>query len=135
MGYATDEGVILTLEGPITVDLSDASLHLCRGLEQGEVWVQSYAKICEKYDMRGSPLMFWQPCVPKPDNKVFAAQVTDRDTFTIDAKWGTLNGVKGDYVLAHPTDLEDVWIVRKDLFESTYTFIKMCGCGGGCKKA
>jgi hypothetical protein len=117
--------VVNTIEGPV-VGRPDAAL--CRG-SGNELWIQTFDKLNRKYDetkielyITSDPPQSWTKYDPKPDNSVLAAQYKSLQPLVIDAQWGTLNGHKNDYVVRSKEDPEDVWIVAKSLFESTYEF-------------
>jgi hypothetical protein len=112
---------VKTLEGTETVRAGD---YLCRG-EAGDVWPQKAEDLERKYlvtdeiDDDG-----WHRYDPRPDAAgALAARVAH--SFQVEAKWGTLSGKAGDYVLKNFADADvrypsDVWIVDQTLFDATY---------------
>ena len=110
-----------TLEGTAAASTGD---YLCRG-QAGDTWPQAEKSLFSKYkptdetDTDG-----WRKFLPKPDAAgVFAAQI--QKEFTVEAKWGTLTGKPGDYLVKAAADEkndypEDVWIVATAIFDGTY---------------
>lgn len=93
--------------------------YICRGVV-GEQWPQEETKLFEKYVATGQfDADGWQRFDPKPDTRpVLAAQIDH--AFRVVAHWGELNGKAGDYVVRSQSDVSDIWIVDKTIFEATY---------------
>lgn len=118
---------LTTLEGPQRLR-QDA--WLCRG-RNGEFWQQTHEKLMEKYHSTGTDAEGWTTFVPRPDNAVNAAQANGhREGFAVRGQWGQEQpngdflqyGEDGDYVLQSRNDPDDVWVVKRDLFEATYDY-------------
>ena len=105
---------------------------ICVG-EAGDVWQQTPAKILKKYDVTAIDKDGWMVCTPKPDNEVDCHEVGSTTTnmqseFCVIGQWGETvgplknvqRGVVGDFICRNRTDLADVWVVRKNLFNNTY---------------
>ena len=135
-----------TLEGP--QPLMDGGM-LCTGINRTDPWQQPFSKIKEKYTIEDVTPDGWLYCVPKPGNAINCVQVTQETlnkvieasgkfavastSFFIKAQWGDqwLNpqtqeqffaqlGTVGDYVCQSQNDLNDFWIVQKNIFEASY---------------
>lgn len=98
----------------------------------GDIWPQTPDKLFKKYTVSNTTPDGWLICNPKPDNTVLAGQfsMSAHTCLRIVAQWGTpidggfvQEGKNGDYICQSVTDLLDIWIVRRSLFESTYNFI------------
>lgn len=107
----------------------------------GDTWQQTPAKLLKKYTIEGIDSNGWLYCVPRPENEVWAVQISDEfvrvygsaidPNFHIIGMWGeTLDdgtqnvqrGVVGDVVCRQKGDDTDTWIVRRSLFDNTYSF-------------
>jgi len=120
-----------TLEG--TQALAPDSM-VCIGAAN-DVWQQTRDKLLAKYDVTAIDNNGWLTCSPKPGVPVNAAQVTEEMLagayrFGLQAQWGEeiegeyfQYGGVGDYICQNPEDPDDLWIVRKGMFESTYEFV------------
>jgi hypothetical protein len=113
-----------TLEGPVTYRAGD---YLCKG-PSGDIWGQQKATLFKKYDPapeNKSDQEGWQKFLPKPDAAGVMAASVDRDFSVRHPVWGTFKGHAGDYLVKSYEDKdkpypEDIWIVKNDIFESTY---------------
>ncbi len=113
-----------TLEGPVTYRAGD---YLCKG-PSGDIWGQEEAALFKKYDPAHDSTADpegWQKFTPKPDAAGVMAAAVDRDFSVGHPVWGTFKGHAGDYLVKSYEDKEthypeDIWIVKKDIFESTY---------------
>ncbi len=121
---ATDVEIVESLEGPVKAKRGD---YVCRGI-QGELWVQSAESLNRRYDRSNKTDGDWQVFLPREEASVVAAVQMDKE-FQVEARWGTLTGKAGDYLLIWAEEEEsdnptDVWIVDKTLFEATYRRVK-----------
>lgn len=118
--------LINTLEGhePVYV----ASI-FCIG-ETGDAWQQSIKALLKKYDISTIDENGWMHCTPKPENEVEFFEVAAGTQAThIVGQWGaTIDGVKnlqafdiGDFICRQPHQHEDQWVVRRLLFNNSYT--------------
>lgn len=114
-----------TLEGrePLGADAV-----FCIG-DAGDAWQQSAKALLKKYDVKGIDADGWMLCEPKPENEVeFFIAETDG---LIKGQWGeTIDGVEGlqhlvtgDAVVRQPHDHTDQWVVRRSLFNGTYSVL------------
>lgn len=124
---------IITLEGDEPVDVPNL---LCIG-EADEPWQQTKKALLKKYTITDISDDGWMICTPKPENSVefFVVQPSDvsgdTGTLGIIGQWGgDFDGLKnvqlvsfGDTVCRQPHDHSDQWVVRKVLWESTYSVI------------
>lgn len=120
-----------TLEG--TQALGNTSI-ACLGVEN-DIWQQTPAKLLAKYDVVDFTETGWMVCRPKPDNEINVFRVTDEMTdavgkFYIIGQWGKESsegprqeGVAGDWVGQNQNDPDDVWIIVRKIFNSTYEFV------------
>lgn len=118
-----------TLEGKEPLDTATL---FCIG-ETGDAWQQKPSALLKKYDIVLIDNEGWMHCVPKPENEVMVVQlgVDDDSQHYIRGLWGeTIDGeanlqafADGDYLLTREDDRSDVWIVRKALFEASYTML------------
>ena len=104
---------------------------VCRG-EAGDVWQQTPEKLLAKYTVTGIDAEGWLVCSPKPDNEVYCYVTSEGGPgtlgFSVIAQWGEKQadgtflqfGDFGDVVCRSLTDPADVWIVQRQLFDSTY---------------
>lgn len=114
-----------TLEGrePLGADAI-----FCIG-EAGDAWQQSPKSLLKKYDIVKIDEGGWLHCEPKPDNEVQFYE--SGETFLLTGRWGEeINGVPnqqrcdaGDFILRNPNDVSDTWVVRRKLFQNTYTVL------------
>jgi len=119
----TSKFLVDTLEGK--EPLGDGVV-ICLG-ESFDCWQQSPRKLLQKYNVVSIDKDGWMECEPRPDNAVFCTQINER--FTIIGHYGeTVNGEanvqfgeSGDYICQSQTDKTDHWIVRKKIFENTYS--------------
>ena len=107
---------------------------ICKG-ELGDVWQQTTSKLLKKYTVVDLLPGGWVKCNPKPDNLVNCIQITEEsfnilgDQFNIighyGEKWNGIDnvqfGVPGDYICQQIDDPTDVWIVKRKIFENTYS--------------
>jgi hypothetical protein len=102
----------------------------------GDVWQQSKKNILKKYNLTDIRSDGWFEFTPKPDNVCLSYQVPhsyggQSPNFTIIGKWGETVGLEknvqtgefGDYILMSETDAEDMWIVKRTIFENTYSLL------------
>ncbi|MCD4734503.1 MAG: PGDYG domain-containing protein [Bacteroidales bacterium] len=116
-----------TLEGPITYQEGD---YLCKGHSK-DIWGQKAESLIKKYDPvpdSKPDLEGWEQYTPKPDTKGVMAASIDFDFSIEHPSWGTFNGNAGDYLVKNFEDKdieypEDIWIVKKEIFESTYKIV------------
>ncbi len=116
--------IVKTLEGELKYNKGD---YLCKG-QSGDILGQKEESLFNKYDpdLSSKPDKDgWQKYLPKPDaSGVMAAQVDHEFSFK-HLSWGTFCGNAGDYLVKSYDDKdtefpEDVWIVKKDIFNATY---------------
>ena len=141
---------LVTLEGDQQLENNTV---VCTGLSKIDPWQTSPAKLLEHYTVADITPDGWLYCNPKPSNIIFTHQVTkaDIDAAPIKdhsvgerGKWFSVlahRGVEifdpttqnkghlqtrevGDYICQSKIDPTDVWIVKKELFESTYTIVQ-----------
>jgi hypothetical protein len=113
-----------TLEG---TQMLKANSMVCIGV-CGDVWQQDIDKLHKAYTPVEVDEEGWITFVPKPEARRDACQIFCK--FNIMAQWGTKQtdgsfvqtGNDGDYILRSKEDIDDVWIVAKKVFESTYQF-------------
>ena len=134
----TSKFLVDTLEGK--EPLGDGVM-ICLG-QSLDVWQQSPRKLLQKYNVTSVDKDGWMDCEPRPDNAVECFEVTEElinavcmpqggwfGEFYIIGLWGETvgteknvqRGTKGDYICRNPTDVTDIWIVRKKIFENTYS--------------
>ena len=100
---------------------------ICVG-EAGDVWQQTPKKLLQKYNVTSIDDDGWMVCEPRPNNSVRCYQFGSSD-FSVVGLWGaTVGGEKniqfgeaGDYICQSESDEPDVWIVKKKIFENTYS--------------
>lgn len=118
--------LIDTLEGK--EPLGDGVV-ICIG-EFNDAWQQSPKKLLAKYDVVSIDNDGWMLCNPKPENAAEVVEVREAGPFYIVGLWGaTLDdgtknvqiGEQGDFILRSREDHNDVWIVRRKIFNSTYS--------------
>jgi hypothetical protein len=118
---------LTTLEGPQALKPNG---WICQG-GNGELWQQSAKKLAEKYEFGDSDEGGWITLSPRAGQSVNAAAVDGAEGgFAVRGRWGDEQpngdllqyGADGDYVLQSTTDPDDVWIVKRHLFEATYDF-------------
>jgi len=116
---ATDSGTLETLEGPVTYQAGE---YICRGAAD-DYWVQPEAILLEKYDESAeTDDDGWSCFAPKLEsNEVEAAAISE--AFEVSTPRGPLSGKANDYIVRKPNDNSDVWIVDREIFESTYSRI------------
>lgn len=127
-----------TLEGKAM--LCENSI-VCIG-DSGDVWQQTSQKLLKKYKVIDINENGWMVCEPYPDNSVDAFQVTFDITTSsgehylralwgekfqdheLLSKYGPLQRfAEGDWILRNREDHNDVWVVRKKIFDNSYTII------------
>jgi hypothetical protein len=114
-----------TLEGREPIGPSSM---FCIG-EAGDAWQQSPKALLKKYDVLDIDDDGWMVCQPKPDNEVQFFESSNDQYVT--GHWGeTVNGLPnqqwcnvGDFVLRHPDDVTDMWVVQRKLFNNTYCIL------------
>lgn len=117
-----------TLEGFAEIG---AHNYLCLGVAE-EPWQQKPEKLFSAYTVEKQLADGWLVMSPKPGNAVEVIQVWD-EKFSISALWGTpavidpnigtehiQTGEMGDYIVRDPNNHKDVWIVKREIFDSTY---------------
>ena len=108
---------------------------ICIG-EAGDIWQQMPKSLLKKYTVASIDNEGWMVCDPKPDNSVECIQWTNQiithiGEHYVKALWGEdfrtygpcQRFSEGDYICRNREDKTDVWVVRKKLFENTYTII------------
>ncbi len=118
-----DSFKLITLEG-LAVLRPDTIL--CKGIN-GELWCQEFSTVRAKYDIEKEK-DGWSKCTPKAGNSVQFFISTENGW--VQGQWGDdVRGVgknlqevsKGDAVCRNPKDTTDQWVVRRELFNSTYS--------------
>lgn len=123
-----------TLEGrePIKEDAM-----VCVG-EAGDAWQQTSKKLLAKYTVTSIDSNGWLGCDPKPDNEVNVVEVEyswcsvdghNKNVFSIIGQWGATVGEEknvqcgevGDFICQNQSDPTDVWIVKRAIFNNSYT--------------
>lgn len=141
----TSKFLVDTLEGNEPLG---AGVVICVG-EAGDVWQQSPKKLLQKYNVTSIDEEGWLFCEPKPENLVDCIKVQNFSDlpFAVDPPsdemykaydfyviglWGaTVDGFgkcvqwgdSGDYLCRNQTDHSDVWIVKKKIFDNTYSIL------------
>lgn len=124
----TNKFLIDTLEG--REPLGDGAV-ICIG-DSNDAWQQMPKKLIQKYDIVEIDADGWMICEPKPDNSVncFEVHLDPGKDFYIIGLWGEeteegpiQKGVSGDYICQNREEPEDVWIVRRKIFNNTYNVI------------
>lgn len=122
---------------------------ICVG-EAEDVWQQSPKKLLQKYNVTNIDESGWLFCEPKPENLVDCVKIENvmsypyavteppdesmykAHDFYVIGQWGeTVEGFgkciqwgdNGDYICRNQSDNSDVWIVRKKIFENTYSIL------------
>jgi len=127
----TSKFLVDTLEGK--EHLNDGAV-ICIG-ESNDAWQQMPKKLLAKYTVVEIDKDGWMICEPRPDNAVECYQVpaenlpNEEKNFIIGRYGETLSsGTKnaqnleaGDYICRDRTDPTDQWVVRKKIFENTYS--------------
>jgi hypothetical protein len=141
----TSKFLVDTLEGK--EPLGDGSV-ICIG-ESMDCWQQMPKKLLQKYNVVAIDNDGWMICEPRPDNAVNCFEVTNQILnddvsyavkppdnemykaweFFIIGLWGettpfgknTQWGMIGDFICQNPSDPTDVWVVRKKIFNNTYS--------------
>ena len=132
----TIEGIAILKVGTV-----DNPTMVCIG-PHNDAWQQTSAKLFDKYTVVSVDGNGWMKCEPKPENRAKACciqLINDDATFDIIAHWGTdrvvtidsvqkqvftQRGTSGDYIMQSETDPSDVWIVKRKIFESTYSIVE-----------
>jgi len=126
--------LLSTLEGDQGLGKEDTIV--CVG-QSDDVWQQPKNKFLQKYDVTDFTTDGWMVATPKPENKVNSVEVTEDMTqngeFAIIGQWGQKGykegpiqfGNTGDFICQNQTDLTDVWIVKRGLFNSSYEEVKL----------
>jgi hypothetical protein len=123
--------LLAALEGNQTLK---ANAIVCLGAA-GDVWQQAPDRLLKKYKVTGFDENGWLICEPLPEHEVdcFETELhTEPPGFSLKAKWGErqadgsfiLFGEWGDFIVRDKNDHNDVWIVQKSLFLSTYEIKK-----------
>lgn len=108
---------------------------ICIG-ESGDAWQQEPKKLLKKYQVTAIDKDGWMVCEPYPDNSVECFQWTSHiNTHSgehyLKAMWGEnfesygpcQRFAEGDWILRNREDHNDVWVVRKKLFDNSYNII------------
>jgi hypothetical protein len=135
--YAESEGrrfgdiVIPTLEGS-QVLVDEALMMVCRGVNK-ELWQQPLNRITKVYDVPANcDFSMWNHCPAKPNAPEVEFMVNTEFTH-IRGKWGSSHPVLGeniqtceigDMICRSLEDKDDMWVVRRKLFDATYTIKK-----------
>lgn len=136
-----DESVVAklqldTLEGRQPINMT---FMFCLG-NAGDVWQQKPAALFKKYDVLAIDDLGWMVCHPKPENEVEFFELTDKhertamgsgDGYVIQGQWGSLvdgrenmqECMRGDFICRQTYDHTDRWVVRRRLFQNTYTVL------------
>jgi hypothetical protein len=133
--------LVQTLEG--LEPLGDGVV-ICLG-ESNDIWQQMPNKLIEKYNVTAIDNEGWMVCEPRPNNSVYCVEVTKEllakhgeppwdeqfyklGDFYVKAIWGhqtpigTIQyGSMGDFVCRNTKDASDIWIVRRKIFNNTYS--------------
>lgn len=117
--------LVNTLEGREPVTIANV---LCVG-EVGEPWQQSVKALLKKYDVTNITENGWLVCTPKPENEVEFYFATEAGLIV--GLWGEeIDGVAnlqkvavGDAIARQTYDHKDQWVVRRNLFDATYSVI------------
>ena len=125
--------VVNTLEG--MEPLGNGAGIICIG-DAGDIWQQTSITLLKKYTIVSIDNEGWMMCEPKPDNSVEFIQwksciITHSGEHYVKALWGEEFRTygpcqrfgEGDYICRNIADTSDVWVVRKKLFENTYSII------------
>lgn len=124
----TSKFLLDTLEG--REPLGDNSV-ICVG-EAGDVWQQDQSKLLGKYNFVELDKDGWMTFEPRPDNAVECFEVTEDmcvdGKFYVIGQWGedfgeeknVQKGKAGDFICRNRVDTNDVWVVHRGLFISTY---------------
>lgn len=119
---------VRTLEGDQTVQKNS---FVCVGVT-GEMWQQGQENLFKRYNLVSCDENGWWTAVPKDGNIVTALKITEAlapdGEFSVRGLWGVQSddgtfyqtGKVGDWVLRSRENLQDVWIVRGDIFDATY---------------
>jgi hypothetical protein len=109
---------------------------ICLGQEM-DIWQQMPKKLLQKYDVVGIDNDGWMDCEPRPDNAVNCTQILfgdfeDGNFFIIGGYGETIDGIEnvqkgevGDFVCQAQDNPLDMWIVKKRIFENTYSITKL----------
>lgn len=136
-----------TLEG--REKLGDGAI-ICIG-ESNDIWQQMPTKLLQKYQVIGIDNDGWMLCEPRPENSVECIEITNKlvpwisdadifvsftndDEFCIIGQWGENVNIlgkdvqiqrasEGDFICRNRTDPNNVWVVRRKIFNNTYTII------------
>ena len=129
--------IVPAIEGPENAKKGD---WLCMGID-GELWPQNELTLLKKYDKLapvkktlkvkyadGEEISYNDFYVFKPKLEKEKMFVQIPNSFVVHASWGVLNGKKGDYLCKWfddglDPDLQDVWIVDKDIFKRTHEIL------------
>jgi len=121
--------LVRTLEGD--QGLQGRDVFICVGVGN-EMWQQNRTTLFKKYNLIDCDPNGWWTAMPKDGNLVDACQITAElasgNEFSVEGLWGTQSddgrffqtGKVGDWVLRSRENPKDVWIVRGDLFATTY---------------
>lgn len=133
--------LVQTLEGR---ELLGDGVVICLG-ESNDIWQQMPQKLLEKYNVVSIDADGWMVCEPRPNNATYAVEVTQElldkhgeppwdeefyklGDFYVKATWGQDSpigqiqyGKVGDFVCRNTKDAADTWIVRRKIFNNTYS--------------
>jgi len=125
----TTKLLLQTLEGS---QMLKATSMVCLGAIE-EPWQQTPEKLLKQYTVTEITPQGWLVCTPKPENErdLFETESLANSAYegyAIYAQWGERQsdgrfiqfGKFGDPILRNQDDLSDVWIVARNLFDSTY---------------
>ena len=106
----------------------DKNTMFCIG-ETNDAWQQTPDKLLAKYTVDDIDEDGWMVCVPKPDNSV-EFTVAEESGYIV-GLWGeTIDGVQnlqqfdaGDVIARNREHTEDQWVVRKKIWDNSYTEI------------
>ena len=106
---------------------------ICLGINN-DAWQQMPKKLLGKYDVTGIDDDGWMICEPKPDNavdchEILASELGAGKNFIIghygetldDGTQNTQACEAGDYICRDRQNPTDQWIVKRKIFENTYS--------------
>lgn len=120
--------LIDTLEGKEPVD---RTMMLCIGVSN-DAWPQSPKNIIKKYNIVDITPDGWLVCEPKPENSVEFIEVPEAwGEAYLQGLWGEeVDGIKhlqkfspGDMIARQPDNHADIWVVRRKIWDNSYSEI------------